>query len=99
MKTQRLEQLQAAFRNQRERIEQLEIFITVDLPVPLAPTRPTRSRGVIIQSAPSNRSLCPYRFPAADNWIMGYFYRLMRKAILTTERREIGLLGVNLLSL
>src|ERR1700731_67374 len=45
--------------------------MSVDLPVPFPPTRPTRSLGVISQSAFSKRSLWPKRFPAPDNWIMG----------------------------
>src|SRR5258708_6867948 len=42
----------------------------VDLPVPLPPTRPVRSRGVISQSQSSNRSLWPKRFPAPWSWII-----------------------------
>ena len=40
------------------------------LELPLPPTRPVRSRGVISQSQSSNRSLWPKRFPAPCNWIM-----------------------------
>jgi hypothetical protein len=42
----------------------------VDLPVPLAPTSPTRSWAVMSQSAFSNRSLWPKRFPPDESWIM-----------------------------
>ena len=42
-----------------EGLQPARIFITVDLPVPLAPTRPMRRLGVISQSASSNRSLWP----------------------------------------
>src|ERR1700675_1173651 len=46
-------------------------FMSVDLPVPLPPTRPMRSRDVMSQSAFSKRSLWPKRFPAPESWIMG----------------------------
>ena len=46
------------------------ILSRVDLPVPLAPTRPVRSLGVISQSQFSKRSLWPKRFPAPWSWIM-----------------------------
>src|SRR5438105_7788268 len=42
----------------------------VDLPVPLAPTSPARSFGVISQLRSSNRILGPKRFPAAESWII-----------------------------
>src|SRR5215472_4960599 len=47
------------------------IFSSVDFPVPLPPTTPTRSLGVMSQSRPSNRSLWPNRFPAPESWIIG----------------------------
>src|SRR5271157_2792975 len=54
----------------------------VDLPVPLAPTRPTRSCDVISQSVFSKRSLWPKRFPAPESWIMGWNYRLIKRQYL-----------------
>ncbi len=42
-----------------EGLHPARIFSSVDLPVPFAPTSPTRSLGVISQSAPSKRSLWP----------------------------------------
>src|SRR6266581_2658866 len=47
------------------------IFISVDLPVPLPPTKPIWSLDVISQSTFSKRSLWPKRFPAPESWIMG----------------------------
>lgn len=40
------------------------IFNRVDLPVPLAPTRPTRSCAVSIQETPSNSTFGPNRLEA-----------------------------------
>ena len=48
------------------------ILSSVDLPVPLAPTMPMRSLGVIIQSTFSKRVLGPNRLPAPVSWIMGW---------------------------
>ena len=56
-------------------------FSSVDLPVPLPPTRPMRSWGVISQSAFSKRSLWPKRFPAPESWIMGWNYRLTKTGL------------------
>jgi hypothetical protein len=44
------------------------IFSSVDLPVPLPPTRPVRSSGVISQLTSSNNNFWPNRFPAAESW-------------------------------
>src|SRR5579863_8707098 len=44
----------------------------VDLPVPLPPTRPVRSPGVICQSIFSNRSLWPKRLPARVSCSIGF---------------------------
>src|SRR5689334_9581822 len=46
------------------------ILSSVDLPVPLAPTMPTRSLGVTSQSRFSKRVLGPNRLAAPVSWIM-----------------------------
>src|SRR5438094_8090812 len=49
-------------------------FYSVRLPVPFAPTSPTRSPDVTIQSRSWNRVLEPKRLPAPVSWIIGYRY-------------------------
>src|SRR4051794_22031748 len=44
------------------------ILSSVDLPVPLPPTRPVRSSGVMSQLASSKRSFWPKRLPAEESW-------------------------------
>ena len=44
------------------------ILRRVDLPVPLPPTRPVRSSGVMSQLASSKRSFWPKRLPAEESW-------------------------------
>src|SRR5207248_8822289 len=44
------------------------ILSRVDLPVPLPPTRPVRSSGVMSQLASSKRSFWPKRLPAEESW-------------------------------
>src|ERR1700679_2106349 len=46
------------------------ILRRVDLPVPLPPTRPVRSSGVMSQLASSKRSFWPKRLPAEERWSM-----------------------------
>src|ERR1700704_4879193 len=45
-------------------------FNNVDLPVPLPPTRPTRSPSFTTQLRPSKSVLEPKCFPAEESWIM-----------------------------
>src|SRR5260370_32746077 len=56
-------------------------FSRVDLPVPLAPTRPARSLGVMSQSSPSNSSLCPNRLPAPASCNIPQPFSLSEKKI------------------
>src|SRR5581483_8241294 len=51
------------------------IFISVDLPAPLAPTSAVFSLGVISQSAFSNKRRGPNRLPAPESCSIGLFYR------------------------
>src|SRR5579871_37960 len=81
------------------------IFSRVDLPVPLAPTMPTRSRGPIVQSRFSNSSLGPKRLPPPEIWIMGTERLYPRRGIShrgteNTENKNpilvfLGVLGVS----
>src|ERR1700761_1853692 len=48
----------------------------VDLPVPLPPTRPVRSSGVMSQLASSKRSFWPKRLPAAESWSISFYFRI-----------------------
>ena len=50
------------------------ILSRVDLPVPLPPTRPVRSSGVISQLASSKRSFWPKRLPAAESWSILFYF-------------------------
>src|SRR5271170_7378931 len=50
------------------------IFRSVDLPVPLPPTRPVRSSGVMSQLASSKRSFWPKRLPAAESWSISLLF-------------------------
>src|SRR4051794_15281230 len=57
---------------------------SVVLPVPLAPTMPTRSLGVTSQSKSSNRTLGPNLLAAPVSWIIGNWRRTRR----ASDRRE-----------
>ena len=50
-----------------ERLDAGEYLEEVDLPVPLPPTRPVRSFGVMSQFTSSKSSFGPNRLPAADS--------------------------------
>src|SRR3954451_16168969 len=56
-------------------------FSRVDLPVPLPPTRPARSFGVISQSRPSNSSLWPNLFPAPVSCNIYQLFSLSEKKV------------------
>ena len=51
-----------------------EDFRSVDFPVPLPPTRPVRSSGVMSQLASSKRSFWPKRLPAEESWSMLFYF-------------------------
>src|SRR5580700_5012934 len=51
---------------------------SVDLPVPLPPTRPVRSSGVISQFASSKSSLGPNRLPAAESCSINLYFLIYR---------------------
>jgi hypothetical protein len=51
-------------------------FNRVDLPVPLPPTRPVRSSGVMSQLASSKRSFGPKRLPAEESWSICFYFRI-----------------------
>src|SRR5215831_5809672 len=63
-------------------------FNSVDLPVPFPPTRPVFSFGVISQSRPSNRSLCPNRFPASVSCSIPSDYCRRERLALSYESRR-----------
>jgi len=50
------------------------IFRRVDLPVPLPPTKPVRSSGLMSQFASSKRSFWPKRLPAAESWSICFYF-------------------------
>src|ERR1700722_16027126 len=50
------------------------ILRSVDLPVPLPPTRPVRSSGVMSQLASSKRSFWPKRLPAEESWSIPFYF-------------------------
>src|SRR6185437_10849452 len=54
------------------------ILSRVDLPVPLPPTRPVRSSGVMSQLASSKSSFGPNRLPAAESWSIDFYFLIGR---------------------
>ena len=48
------------------------------MPVPLPPTRPVRSSGVMSQLASSKRSFWPKRLPAEESWSIPLLFSHLR---------------------
>src|SRR5579862_6159077 len=65
---------------------------SVVLPLPLAPTNPTRSCAVIIQLRSSKSSLGPKRLPAPESWII---YVLVSPFFRSIARVRSPLLAVS----
>src|ERR1700733_3638256 len=81
------------------------IFSSVDFPVPLPPTRPVRSSGVMSQLAPSNNSLWPKRLAPSARcnicllsqmaWDAGFCgFDLVWKAMVSRREFVVGSLLV-----
>jgi hypothetical protein len=77
-----------------QRLHPARIFSSVDLPVPLPPTRPVRSSGVISQFTSSKRSFWPNRLPAArelEHRFTSIFSSDSRLVIETTKPGKLPL--------
>src|ERR1035441_6917166 len=64
------------------------ILRMVDWPVPLPPTRPVRSSGVISQLTSSKRSFWPKRLPAAESWSIDFYFLIAGRNRCSPCRRK-----------